>query len=100
MAAWQYDAAMIYLGRRGFGHFGNLILPRNQRAAAGRAPVGDGLLGQNGMALGADPFHIHRLTDETSVLRRQLPHSRYTVDMHPPVRLVAIDMDGTLLPTL
>jgi Cof subfamily protein (haloacid dehalogenase superfamily) len=25
--------------------------------------------------------------------------SRYTGDMHPPVRLVAIDMDGTLLPT-
>jgi Cof subfamily protein (haloacid dehalogenase superfamily) len=25
--------------------------------------------------------------------------SRYTRDMHPPVRLVAIDMDGTLLPT-
>jgi Cof subfamily protein (haloacid dehalogenase superfamily) len=24
---------------------------------------------------------------------------RYTNDMHPPVRLVAIDMDGTLLPT-
>jgi Cof subfamily protein (haloacid dehalogenase superfamily) len=24
---------------------------------------------------------------------------RYTGDMHPPVRLVAIDMDGTLLPT-
>jgi Cof subfamily protein (haloacid dehalogenase superfamily) len=24
---------------------------------------------------------------------------RYTEDMHPPVRLVAIDMDGTLLPT-
>lgn len=25
--------------------------------------------------------------------------TRYTGDMHPPVRLVAIDMDGTLLPT-
>ncbi len=25
--------------------------------------------------------------------------ARYTEDMHPPVRLVAIDMDGTLLPT-
>ena len=25
--------------------------------------------------------------------------ARYTKDMHPPVRLVAIDMDGTLLPT-
>ncbi len=26
-------------------------------------------------------------------------NTRYTGDMHPPVRLVAIDMDGTLLPT-
>ena len=25
--------------------------------------------------------------------------ARYTESMHPPVRLVAIDMDGTLLPT-
>ena len=28
-----------------------------------------------------------------------LPLARYTGDMHPPVRLVAIDMDGTLLPS-
>src|SRR5271169_2195122 len=27
------------------------------------------------------------------------PPGRYTGHMHPPVRLVAIDMDGTLLPT-
>ena len=27
------------------------------------------------------------------------PDGRYTGRMHPPVRLVAIDMDGTLLPT-
>jgi Cof subfamily protein (haloacid dehalogenase superfamily) len=90
---------MIYLGGCGFGCFRNVIFPHDQRAAAGRAPVGYCLLGQNGMAVSADPFHIHRLIDE-AVLQQRLQHSRYTVDMHPPVRLVAIDMDGTLLPTL
>lgn len=31
--------------------------------------------------------------------RRRTARARYTKDMHPPIRLVAIDMDGTLLPT-
>ena len=52
------------------------------------------------MALTANPFHA-----------QSLPHARsgrllssdlcfpYTESMHPPARLVAIDMDGTLLPS-
>src|ERR1700760_25903 len=35
----------------------------------------------------------------TPYLKDRPANSRYTRHMHPPVRLVAIDMDGTLLPT-
>jgi len=73
---------MVDFGSRaGLQGRGSFVL--NQRAAAGRTPVSSGLLSQYGVALGADALHEDRL-----------------IDMHPPIRLVAIDMDGTLLPTL
>src|ERR1700684_4012367 len=35
----------------------------------------------------------------TLTLKSPTPPANYTKTMHPPARLVAIDMDGTLLPT-
>lgn len=101
MTARQHNAAIIHFHcvGRPFGE----VLAFDERASAGRAPVGLRGLGQHGVALGADSFHVQRVTDWRGGLSRR-PHrqhcARYTGDMHPPVRLVAIDMDGTLLPAL
>jgi hypothetical protein len=47
-------------------------LPRNQRTAAGWAPVRLRLLGEHRVALAADPFHMYEITGlalaSTSVL--------------------------------
>jgi Cof subfamily protein (haloacid dehalogenase superfamily) len=94
MTPRQHNPAMIYLSRLP----GNLpvarqALPLQQRSAASRTPICYTLRGQHGPAMAANPFH----TSEITGLERFL--ERYTEHMHPPVRLVAIDMDGTLLPT-
>ena len=61
MAARQHDAAMIHFHHcvgQSFGQSFSL----NQRAAAGRAPVGLRGIGQNGMALAADSLHAKSLS--------------------------------------
>ena len=74
----------------------------NERATASQAPVSFSVCAEHGVALCADAFHVLKITgvgrlrDESAVRRTG---RRYTGGMHPPVRLVAIDMDGTLLPT-
>jgi Cof subfamily protein (haloacid dehalogenase superfamily) len=65
-----------------------------QRSAACGTPVGYGIGGERRVAMAADAFHPSRIPRESP---RRL--ARYTRDMHPPIRLVAIDMDGTLLPS-
>ena len=83
----------------------------NQRATAGRTPVRFGVFVEDGMALAADSLHVHKGNDWPALVATPVPPqvapappqvaagARYTGDMHSPVRLVAIDMDGTLLPT-
>ena len=43
--------------------------------------------------------HREFCRSEPRATRRSVGDGRYTGDMHPPVRLVALDMDGTLLAT-
>lgn len=53
------------------------------------------------MTLGADLLHIEKIMHGQAQGGNVgcIATDRYTGGMHPPVRLVAIDMDGTLLPT-
>src|ERR1035438_2235599 len=106
--AGQDDAAMIDLGRwPTWLDEGRRAFPLNQRTAAGWAPVHDSLEAQHGVAVAANAFHNLKITgsgwpqSRLDVLQG-LPHRscRYTGGMHPPIRLVAIDMDGTLLPAM
>ncbi len=55
----QNDAAMVHFRPEVAGR-GKLLnrLPRDEGASAGRAPVGDGVGGEHGVAMGADAFHI------------------------------------------
>jgi Cof subfamily protein (haloacid dehalogenase superfamily) len=124
--AWQQDAAMIH-DCNGFGRGGQGLL--NERSVdecstAGGTPVGAGLGAEDRVAERADTFHPFSVEDapgcgpqrssepalrhQTATLwcatgdgaaRIRKAVSRYTGSMHPPVRLVAIDIDGTLLPT-
>jgi len=63
MTTGQEDAAMIHL-RRGC----TLLvesrngLPLDQRPAAGRTPVGNGLKTQHGVAVAAYAFHVFKIT--------------------------------------
>jgi Cof subfamily protein (haloacid dehalogenase superfamily) len=106
----QHNPAMIHFrGRCALG----LQLRRNdslnQSSAARRAPVGLCPFSKHRITLRAHPLHIERLSQIPSCWSL-LAHSLvplvpaflfpYTGIVHPPVRLVAIDMDGTLLPTL
>lgn len=81
-------------------------LALDQCAPASRAPVGLRRFRENCVALAANPFHIAQHIAEAPI---DVTHASlvsvslilafpYTGTMHPPVRLVAIDMDGTLLP--
>ena len=74
--------------------------PLDQRPATGRTPVRNGLFAKHRPAIAANPFHNHELTVQgrhASSVGLSVG-GRYTRCMHPPVRLVAIDVDGTLLP--
>lgn len=103
MPAGQHDAAMVdlYCARRFLGK----AFAFSQSASAGRAPIRSSGLGQNRITLAANSFHTTSLTHE-GILVPSIPWSlvpciSYTGDMPPlvrPVRLIAIDMDGTLLP--
>jgi len=75
--------------------------PLNQSSAAGRTPIRPRLLGKHRPAVAANLFHIQELTGFGHSASNAGPTAgaRYTGTMHPPARLVAIDMDGTLLPT-
>jgi hypothetical protein len=68
----------------------------NQFTAAGRTLPCLPSCRHHGMAFAANPLHAATIRD--SSVAENPPHP-YTGGMHPPVRLVAIDMDGTLLPT-
>ncbi len=96
----QNDAAMIHFKLR-VRHRVRQFGPLDERTAAGWAPVRFGLFGQNGATLAADAFHDHQITGRSGFERNCLlgADAQYTGGMHPPVRLVAIDMDGTMLPT-
>lgn len=113
MAAGQDNAAMIDLGGRPAGLVeSGQAGPLNQGPTTGGTPVRGGLFGENCTALAANTLHISRVYRIRPFRRpsRIAPQrigptagspqaSRYTGAMHPPVRLVAIDVDGTLLPT-
>jgi len=106
MTPWQHDATMIHLNCMGQPFRQAFAL--DQRASAGRAPVRLRGLGQHRMALAADSLHAKSLSHGRSCLTSLVPWFRsslgpclsYTGGMHPAVRLMAIDMDGTLLPAL
>jgi len=96
---------MVHLGPRRSQRIRNR--PLHQRPSASRTPVRHSLLRNYGVALRANPLHKHRLTDphcrfgvQFGVFQPAIRHPPYTGTMHPPIRLVAIDMDGTLLPAL
>ena len=109
VTAGQHDTAMIHFRRciqRRRGQF----LPIHKRSAASRAPIGLDVLVEHRTALVADSLHVHKVNADWLPWLQRLPHlrcltpapppgGRYTGGMHPPVLLVAIDMDGTLLPT-
>ncbi len=106
MTAGQDDAAVIDFSGGPGGLIGcGVAGPLNQCSTAGGAPVRDGVLVEHGVALGADAVHLPKSTlhapKSNGLAGADAPftHCRYTGGMHPPVRLVAIDMDGTLLPT-
>lgn len=56
MTPWQDNPAMIYICLIGNG-IGRQRSPFSERAAAGRAPICLGLIGQHSVALAADSFH-------------------------------------------
>jgi hypothetical protein len=63
MALGQNDAAMIHLRwdqRRMVP--GGKSCPLNQRAAAGRTPIGSGRFVQHRSAIAANPFHSFQIT--------------------------------------
>ncbi len=110
----QHDAATVHIGRGKAGRCGSGIEPGtlDQRTAASRANGSGSSRCKHGVALAANSLHVHRLPRIAQSSRNGLPQprfqavpgrrphpDRYTVPMHPPVRLVAIDIDGTLLPT-
>lgn len=91
MAARQHDPPVIHrYWRRRVCWQGRT---RDDGPAACRAPVTLEFSADYGMALATNAFH------ETSLVHCPFMSATYTGTMHPPVRLVAIDMDGTLLPT-
>jgi hypothetical protein len=78
MTPGQHDAAMIHHLRRGqcrsildceFGAF-------QQRAAAGRTPVGNRLFRQHGAAMAAKPFHSFQITGSGRISGQKSPPSR------------------------
>ena len=78
MTARQNDAAVVDFGRRNagnlwFGQGGAL----GQRSAAGRAPVGFLVDGEDSMAMGANPFHEARLPEAHGIrdVRKRRPES-------------------------
>jgi hypothetical protein len=103
MTPGQDDAAMIDHLRWGqslkilAGESG----PLDQRPAARWTPVRVGLQTQHGMALAAKALHTSQDYRIGPIHIQRQPHRRcrYTKRMHSPLRLVAIDVDGTLLPT-
>ena len=110
VTARQHDPSMIqHCVQRTFGGVLWQGGPVDKRATAGGAPVGLGIGGNHRVAMDADAFHLIRLTNRLSgyewIIRSSsihLPQAPRQVNlrhMHPPVRLVAIDIDGTLLPT-
>jgi len=104
VATRQDDAAVIHLGLGLLG-VGGQLGAFDQCASAGGAPVGLGVRCKHGVAVAADAFHRASVADVTcgcgtSGVRGNAGEGRrYTGCMHPPIRLVAIDMDGTLLPS-
>ena len=91
---------MIYLCRRRASLLAHAqACALNQRPTASRAPISHRLFPKHRMALAANPFHIQKLTGSPTNPASPRQPARYTKPMHPPVRLVAIDMDGTLLPS-
>jgi Cof subfamily protein (haloacid dehalogenase superfamily) len=103
----QNNPAMIDLSRRSHGVAFGQARALSQRSAACRAPIDLSIHSQHSMALTADSLHIQSLSHAASpncsapsLRRYRAPCLSYTELMHPPVRLVAIDMDGTLLPSL
>ena len=72
MTARQNDAAVVDFGRR---HAGNLRFGQggalSQGSAAGRAPVGFLVDGEDSVAVGANPLHEPRLLDGNGV--RDIP---------------------------
>jgi hypothetical protein len=61
MPSRQNDAAVIDFSGRGFGLWLGQCGPLSQRPAAGRAPVGFRIRGQDGVAVRTDPFHADSL---------------------------------------
>ncbi len=105
MTPRQNDAAMIDLsgGPGGLVSLGQ-TRPLGQGAATTRTPIRHGLLREHSMTLAANPFHTQEITGSGPLGGTACLASAsccfYTGGMHPPVRLVAIDMDGTLLPNV
>lgn len=125
MTARQHNAAMI--DRHWMGQaFGRTLSQRrllDQRATAGGAPVGLGSGAEDSVALRTNALHRASLEDKAHLCAERvgkscaLPKTHFGVQhatppggvqnestgtlegMHSPVRLVAIDIDGTLLPT-
>ena len=63
VTAREHDAAMVNLGCWAHGlRIGGDGFALQQGATAGRAPVGLGLGGENGMAMAANSFHRKRIT--------------------------------------
>ena len=103
----QLDSAMIHRRRRP-----GLLRPHrlrvwHQRAAAGWAVLGrgDSRIDYSGMALGTDAAHASRITRPdascryTEVMPESFaPAASPATPLPGTIRMVAIDMDGTLLP--
>lgn len=72
MTPGQHNSAMIYLRLwrpgRNF-HAG----PLNQRPAAGRTPIRDGLFGKHRPAMAANPFHSQILPDWSCIAPNRSP---------------------------
>ena len=99
MTSRQHDPPMVHLGLRRSRRLANTqARALNQRPAASRAPIPNHLFPNHRMALAAHLFHTQKLTGSPAHPASHCQPARYTKLMHPPVRLVAIDMDGTLLP--
>jgi Cof subfamily protein (haloacid dehalogenase superfamily) len=103
MTPGQHDAAMIHLrwGQRWVildWKSGSL----QQRPAASRTPIRLSLFGKHRPAIAANPFHSQILPDcsATAPNASRAAGARYTGYMDLPVRLVAIDVDGTLVPAI